>query len=146
MLGKPEQSRAPHMQLKNAPSGAQRSQLGLAEGTSYHDARIAMIVRLWHGWTTPENADRYEALLRDEIFPGIAAKGVAGYQGIELLRRVHADEVEFITLMRFDDWAAVKVFAGQDYQRAYVPARARAVLKRYDATSQHYEVQATIRY
>jgi len=46
-----------------------------------------MIARVWHGWTTPENADRYESLLRDQIFPGIEAKGVAGYRGIQLLRR-----------------------------------------------------------
>ena len=39
----------------------------------------AMIVRVWHGWTTPENAPVYEALLRTEIFPSIAARGVAGY-------------------------------------------------------------------
>ncbi len=46
-----------------------------------------MICRVWHGWTTIPNADAYEALLRDEVFPGIARRGVAGYQGIELLRR-----------------------------------------------------------
>ena len=54
-----------------------------------------MIARLWHGWTTPENADIYENLLKTEIFPGIAAKGVAGYRGIRLLRRAQDEEVEF---------------------------------------------------
>lgn len=38
-----------------------------------------MIARLWHGWTTPENADAYERLLKHTIFPRIAAKGVPGY-------------------------------------------------------------------
>ena len=51
-----------------------------------------MIARIWHGWTSPENADAYEALLKAEIFPGIAAKGVEGYRGIRLLRRPMADE------------------------------------------------------
>ncbi len=27
-----------------------------------------MICRIWHGWTTRENADAYERLLRTEIF------------------------------------------------------------------------------
>lgn len=27
-----------------------------------------MIVRIWHGWTTPANADTYEAMLKEEIF------------------------------------------------------------------------------
>ena len=45
------------------------------------------IKRIWHGWTTPENADRYQQPLHDEIFPGIEAKNIPGYQKIELLRR-----------------------------------------------------------
>ena len=35
-----------------------------------------MIARVWHGWTSPENADRYEALIRSTIFPGIRARGI----------------------------------------------------------------------
>ena len=45
-----------------------------------------MIARIWYGYTTPENADAYEALLRIEIFPGILARKVAGFRRIELLR------------------------------------------------------------
>ena len=30
-----------------------------------------MISRIWHGWTTPGNADKYEMLLKEEIFIGI---------------------------------------------------------------------------
>ncbi len=105
-----------------------------------------MIVRIWHGWTAPANADAYEMLLKGEIFPGIAAKGVAGYRGIELLRRTVGDEVEFITMMRFDDWAAVKRFAGEDFEAAYVPAPARAVLARFDERSRHYELRAALDY
>ncbi len=37
-----------------------------------------MISRIWHGWTTPANADAYENLLRTEIFPGILARKIAG--------------------------------------------------------------------
>jgi len=104
------------------------------------------IVRIWHGWTTPENAEAYEHLLLEEIFPGIAAKGVAGYKGIRLLRRPVGDEVEFITIMTFDSWDAVKAFAGEDYERAYVPPKAREVLARFDECSQHYEVRAGLEY
>ena len=104
-----------------------------------------MIARLWHGWTSLEKADIYEDLLKTEIFPGIVAKGVAGYRGIRLLRRMHEKEVEFITLMEFDSWEAVKQFAGEDYERAYVPPRAREVLARFDERSQHYEIREEIR-
>ena len=106
-----------------------------------------MIARIWHGWTKPENADKYEKLLKEEIFPGIAAKQVSGYREIQLLRRpIGNDEVEFITIMWFDSWSAVKQFAGEDYEQAYVPAKARAVLARFDERSRHYEVRKDLEY
>jgi antibiotic biosynthesis monooxygenase (ABM) superfamily enzyme len=105
-----------------------------------------MIIRVWHGWTTPENADVYENLLTTEIFPGIAAKNIPGYRGIELLRRNVGGEVEFITQMRFDSLQSVKDFQGEDYETAYVPDKARQVLSRFDARSQHYEIRETLRY
>ncbi len=62
-----------------------------------------MVGRIWHGWTTAANADQYERLLRAEVFPGIAATGVGGYPGIQLLRRpAGPGEVEFVTVMWFD--------------------------------------------
>lgn len=102
-----------------------------------------MIARLWRGWTAPEDADAYERLLNEEIFPGIEAKGVEGYHGIQLLRRtIESDEVEFRTVMWFDSLDDVRAFAGEDYETAYVPASARAVLARFDARAIHYEVRA----
>jgi hypothetical protein len=100
-----------------------------------------MICRIWHGWTTPANADAYEQLLRTEIFDGIALRGIRGYHGIELLRRPGADVVEFVTLMWFESVDAVRAFAGPDYELAVVPPAARALLERFDARSEHYEVR-----
>lgn len=101
-----------------------------------------MISRVWHGYTSPGNADSYEALLKSEIFTGIASRGIAGYKGIQLFRRNLGEEVEFVTVMWFDSLDAVRVFAGEDYEVAVVPPKARAVLARFDARSQHYEVRA----
>jgi hypothetical protein len=89
-----------------------------------------MICRVWHGWTTPANADPYEQLLRSEIFAGIVARSIAGFRGIE-----------FTTIMWFDSLDAVREFAGTDYEVAVVPPRARALLQRYDARSAHYDVR-----
>ena len=105
-----------------------------------------MIARIWHGWTKPENADSYERLLKEEIFPGIAAKKVTGYRGIQLFRRSLENETEFITVMWFDSWDDVKQFAGKDYEKAYVPPKAREVLERFDARSQHYEIRERLEY
>lgn len=106
-----------------------------------------MVGRIWHGWTKPENADKYENLLKTEIFPGIAAKDVPGYKGIQLFRRaIDNEEVEFITIMWFTSWAAIKQFAGEDYEQAYVPPKARQVLARFDERSQHYEIREHLEY
>ncbi|MDD3642720.1 MAG: antibiotic biosynthesis monooxygenase [Candidatus Krumholzibacteria bacterium] len=101
-----------------------------------------MIGRIWHGWTRCEDAGDYETLLREEIFPEIASKKIPGYRGLRLLRRSADDnEEEFVVLMWFDTWEAVKAFAGEDYELAYVPAKARLLLARFDERSRHYEVR-----
>ncbi len=105
-----------------------------------------MIARIWHGWTKPENADEYERLLEYEIIPEIAAKNIKGYRSIEVLRRPLADEVEFITIMRFDSLELVRQFVGEDYEIAHVPEAAQQVLERWDKRSQHYEIRETCSY
>jgi len=106
-----------------------------------------MIARIWRGWTRGDNAETYENLLKEEIFAGIAAKGIPGYKGIRLLRRtVDGEEDEFVTIMCFDSWQAVKQFAGEDYEQAVVPPKARALLSKFDQRSQHYEVRERLEY
>jgi len=103
-----------------------------------------VIIRIWHGWTTPENADAYEDLLNTTIVPGIMAKAIPGLHGLDILRRTDGDgaEVEFAPVMTFADWSAVEAFAGISRTASVVPPAARAVLKRFDEHSQHYEVAA----
>ena len=103
-----------------------------------------MIGRIWHGWTSSQNADAYEALLKEEIFAGIQNLKISGFNGIELFRRDLGTEVEFITLMRFDSLIAVRVFAGEDYEVAVVPQKARELLLHFDERSQHYEIVDSI--
>ena len=96
-----------------------------------------MITRIWHGWTNVENADKYEALLKSEILPGIHR--VAGFKGATVLRRPAGEEIEFITLTYFETLEDVKVFAGEDYELAVVLPHAQKLLKHYDLRSVHYE-------
>jgi len=104
------------------------------------------IKRVWHGWTTPQNAPVYENLLHNEVFPGIEAKQIPGYRSIELWRRDLADEVEFSTIMTFDSLQNVIDFQGENYEQAYVPDAARKVLRRWDESSLHYETRETRNY
>lgn len=101
------------------------------------------IKRLWHGWTTPENADAYEHVLGTIVAPSFAAKNIRGYCGIELLRIADEvkDEVEFTTIMTFDTLDDIISLQGADYTRAHVPNVAQKVLKRWDSHAVHYEVR-----
>lgn len=101
-----------------------------------------MIERIWHGWTTRGNADAYERLARGRIVPGILGRGIAGFHGIDLMRREAGEEVEFVTVMRFESMVSVRAFAGDNPEKAVVPAEARALLARFDEQAAHYEVRA----
>ena len=98
------------------------------------------IKRMWHGWTTKENADRYHNILNKKVLPSIEAKNIPGYQKIEVLRIELEDEVEFITIMTFESLQNVKDFQGDDYKKCYVPDAAQKVLKRWDKESKHYQL------
>lgn len=100
-----------------------------------------MILRIWHGWTTPENADAYERLLRESVFPGIRARQISGLGPMRLLRRLRNGEVEFVTILEFDTVESVRAFAGEDHEAAYVPPKARALLERFDERAAHYELR-----
>ena len=102
--------------------------------------------RVWHGWTTKENADRYQEILSNVVLPGIEAKKIPGFQKIEVLRIELAAEVEFVTIMTFESLQNVIDFQGVDYQKSYVPDAARKVLKRWDQEALHYELVETRAY
>lgn len=97
-----------------------------------------MIARVWHGYTRPEHADAYEAMLKPELLPGVSK--ISGYRGSYLFRRQVGEEVEFVTVMLWDSIDAIRAVAGQDYETAVIPEERRRYLARWDAKSVHYEV------
>ena len=97
-----------------------------------------MIARIWHGYTKPEHADAYEAMLKPELLPGISE--AAGFRGSYLLRRDAGAEIEFITIMIWDSIDAICAVAGADYETAVIPAERLKYLARYDEKSLHYEI------
>ena len=97
-----------------------------------------MIARVWHGYTRPEHADAYEAMLKPELLPGIGK--VKGYKGSYLLRRDAGAEVEFITIILWQSLDAIRAVAGDDYETAVIPEERRKYLARYDGRASHYEI------
>ena len=98
-----------------------------------------MIIRIWHGWTAPQNADAYEALLENRVIPSIEARGIDGLEGPFVIRRAVGDEVEFVAVMTFRDERAVTEFGGAD-GASVVPPAARELLTRFDDHSAHYDL------
>ena len=97
------------------------------------------IIRTWKGWTTQENASIYENLLIKEVFPEVKRKGVKGLEKVSISTQSNKEEVEFLLILQFESLDAVKRFAGDSYQRAYIPENAKRILLRYDKTAEHYE-------
>jgi antibiotic biosynthesis monooxygenase (ABM) superfamily enzyme len=98
-----------------------------------------MIARIWHGWTKPADAKAYENMLRNEIFSSIAARNISGYHGAELFVREDGNEVEFVTLLRFDSMEGVKEFAGADESRPVIYPSVEELLTRMEQ-ARHYRV------
>ena len=98
------------------------------------------IKRIWHGWTTREKAEAYRQILEQVVRPGIEARNIPGYRSLELLSRDLGDEIEFMTVMTFDSLQNVIDFQGEDYERAYIPDVAKAVLSRWDEICAHYQI------
>ncbi len=101
-----------------------------------------MIARLWKGWTTPENADAYERLLSEKMFPEMR-QSIAGYRGGYIMRQDGSDEVEFAILNLFDSLDAVRAFAGPDYTVPVFEPEARQLLSKVEPIARHYEVKTT---
>lgn len=99
-----------------------------------------MICRLWRGWTSRQNADAYESIVRNQVIPEIEQRRIPGFRRIDLMRRESDEEIEFQTLMWFDSLDSIKAFVGEDYSVSHVPAAARSVLDRFDERAAHYEV------
>lgn len=99
------------------------------------------VIRIWRGWTTIENAPVYKDMLVNEVFPSVKKKGVTGLERVSISTKNHKEEVEFYLMLLFDSLDSVKKFAGEEYKMAYIPENARRVLKRYDSTAVHYELE-----
>ena len=98
-----------------------------------------MIARHWRGWTKLQDADAYEALLKNRVLPGL--NKIAGYRGGYILRGDGAAESEFVVINLFDSLEAVREFAGPNYDVAVFEPKAKALLSRFEPVATHYEVR-----
>jgi lactoylglutathione lyase len=97
-----------------------------------------MIVRIWRGWTAPEDADDYVAYLQAT---GIRAyRATPGNRAAFILRRTDGERTEFVTLTFWSSLEAVKAFAGEDVEQAvFYPEDDRFLVDR-ETTVTHFEL------
>jgi hypothetical protein len=100
------------------------------------------IIRTWKGWTNLENAPTYEDMLINKVFPSVKKRGVEGLEKVRISTAERNNEVEFLIVLQFESLEAVKQFAGEDYEKAFIPDYAKQVLTRYDDTAEHFILKA----
>ena len=98
-----------------------------------------MVARVWRGWTKTENAESYEKLLQEVVYPRLET--INGYVGGYILRSDTEDGTEFVTVNLFESLDAVKAFAGPDYNAAVFEPEARRLLSRIEPNARHYDVR-----
>ncbi len=97
-----------------------------------------MIVRMWSGRAAKHRPEDYKRHFERLVLPELHA--LPGFLGAMLLRRETADGFEFLVMSQWQSVDAVKVFAGENYERAVIDPGAVAALESYDKVVTHYEV------
>ena len=101
-----------------------------------------MIVRVWRGWTTPANAEAYEAFLFEDLLPQV--KAIDGFISAEILHRVDGEEIAWVSILKFESMEHIKAFAGDAPEKAVLEPEALALLSRYDEHVNHYETRSLV--
>ena len=96
-----------------------------------------MIARIWHGKTKATDADRYRDFLIDRAIPDY--ESTEGNQGVHILRRVHGDEADFLTITFWESTEAIERFAGEDIEKAKYYPEDKGFLLEFEPTVVHYE-------
>jgi heme-degrading monooxygenase HmoA len=97
-----------------------------------------MIARIWQGRTLTAKADEYEKYLNATGVPQILK--TQGNHGVEVLRRSDGAQTEFVVISYWESVAAIRKFAGPEWQKPHVLARDREFLIEPEPVVLHYEV------
>ena len=97
-----------------------------------------MIARIWQGRVPASKGDAYYEYLLQTGVPEYAA--TPGNQGVQVLRRTEDGVTHFLLLTLWDSVAAIKRFAGEDFERAKYYAADDEFLLEREPCVQHFEV------
>jgi heme-degrading monooxygenase HmoA len=97
-----------------------------------------MIARIWKGETPAAKADAYYDFLMQSGVRDYRA--TPGNLGVQMLRRTIGDRAEFVLITFWEDYEAVKRFAGDDVEKAHYYPEDQDFLLTFEPTVTHYEV------
>ena len=97
-----------------------------------------MITRVWRGETSTEAADSYQAFLERTAYPDYG--DAEGNRGWLLLRRDHAESVEFVFVSFWDSMEVLRRYAGSNPERPKYYPEDRAALLDLPERADHFDV------
>ena len=101
-----------------------------------------MIARMWRGVTPAEKADEYFEYLMETGLKDYRA--IPGNQGVQVLRRSYEGKTEFLLISFWDSYEAIRVFAGDDLERAVYYPKDKEFLLELEPNVTHYEVATNL--
>ena len=97
-----------------------------------------MIVRIWRGWTRPEDTEAYASYIKETGLSAYSA--TPGNQGAYLMSRPDQDSTEFLTISFWDSLESIREFAGDEIEEAvFYPEDDRFLVDR-ETFVRHYRV------
>src|SRR3979411_503344 len=99
----------------------------------------ARIVRVWKGYGSADGVQRYcDHHFAHAVLPQL--RSLTGFLSAKVLVRALENETEVVVATVWESIAAVKAFAGENYDVAVVEPVVRDLLHRFDDRVTHYTV------
>ena len=99
-----------------------------------------LIARVWHGVTPAERAEEYTAYL--EQTGARDCRATPSNRGVYVLRRIQQSRAEFTFISLWESIDAIRIFAGEDYEKAHYYPEDRDFLIELEPYVEHYDVVA----
>jgi heme-degrading monooxygenase HmoA len=96
-----------------------------------------MITRIWHGRTSLQNADNYLKFLLTDGTNGYRL--TPGNLSIKVWSRKEKDCCHFYTVTEWESLDAIKLFAGENYEKAVYYPEDKGILLEFEENVYHYE-------
>lgn len=97
-----------------------------------------MIARLWHGKVPSQKSGAYHTFLNETGLKDYAT--VHGNKGVFLLKKEDQGVTHFYTLTFWENFEAIREFAGDDYEKAKYYPGDKDFLLEFEPFVNHFEV------